>query len=491
MKTRPAPLVVMMTLGMASLFLFGCKPKSETVAPTVERKPPATTPQTGLSNMSGLVFDPDPAHRPVVISKPASNRREWALKTLEAGYRAGNHMNAAWDRKVMTAFEAFADFTRGSIAHEPALLAALDDLAETGCDDPMVQYMRARYGYHGKSKAQSAIQFGHAHDAMLRSQHHPLFKFMAGMRAVDHARMADTNSDRKERISWTTISLVDAVRDTNAPADEMAEIVGYWLAHSRTKPWAEYVMNHVGSPLRQNWMQTPYWSLIMGRVEIDMAWASRGGGYSYKVTEQGWEDFSAHLAKAEEYLTDAWSTNPTHAETAYLMMRVELGQGNGLDRMEQWFKRTMALSPNHYHAAKLMSFYLEPRWYGTDADAIRFARSCVASDEWGGSVPLVLADLHRSLAKYHHEDNPHAYWRKPQVWQDMKASWEKFFQINPRAVRWRYNYARDAFTCEQYADFLQQTKLFGGVTNFTFFGGEQTFNKMLQTASTARTQPAR
>ena len=72
------------------------------------------------------------------------------------------------------------------------------------------------------------------------------------------------------------------------------------------------------------------------------------------------------------------------------MMEVELGQGQGWARMQQWFARAMALSPDYYDAAKLMSFYLEPRYFGSQQTVLDFARSCVASTNWGGAVPLVL-----------------------------------------------------------------------------------------------------
>jgi hypothetical protein len=69
--------------------------------------------------------------------------------------------------------------------------------------------------------------------------------------------------------------------------------------------------------------------------------------------------------------------------------------------VKKWFNRAMALAPNYYDAAQLMSFYLEPRWYGSEDDAVEFARSCVSSTNWAGTVPLVLADVHRSLAAYY------------------------------------------------------------------------------------------
>src|SRR4051812_6842202 len=191
----------------------------------------------------------------------------------------------------------------------------------------------------------------------------------------------------------------------------------------------------------------------------------RGSGWASSVSDKGWEGFVDHLKKADEFLTKAWQMNPNNAHTAYLMMQVELGQGQGRSRMELWFNRAMSLETNYYDAVKLMSFYLEPRWYGSEIKTLAFARSCVASEKWGGQVPLILANLHHSLARYSQMSNSPAYWHEPEVWRDVKSSYEKFFALNPDSAGWRHDYAKDAFDCGQNAVFLEQTKLFAFGTN--------------------------
>jgi hypothetical protein len=218
-------------------------------------------------------------------------------------------------------------------------------------------------------------------------------------------------------------------------------------------------------------------------IEIDRAWGERGGGYADTVSVKGWEGFSEHLKKAEQPLKRAWQMNSNVAQTAYLMMRLELGQGKGRSVMESWFRRAMALETNYYDAALLMAFYLEPRWYGSREATLQFGRQCIASTNWGGQVPLMLRQTHHSLARYYKMTESPEYWQEPQVWKDVKASFEKFFALNPNAVGWRHDYARDAYLCGHYAEFLQQTKLFSGGTNFAFFGGEQKFREMLARAS--------
>jgi len=464
----------------------GCK-KDNAVTPN---KPIASTNaalQAELNRVADLPHEHDPAKRPLILSQPASNRRQWVVQVLQHGYHDTARTNADWDSQVTRAFEAFADYSRVNTTNWPALQKALADVPAR-CDDPMIQYMRARYRDDSQPEDKTATEYIRAHEAMLQSKYHPLFKFFAGMRAVQSARAADKTTNRGKPIEWTTASLEDLARDTNAPVDEVFDAAGTWLNHSHSKDWIKFVTSDLEGILERNWGQTERWFRFCGDTEVWRAWGERGGGWASSVTEKGLEGFEAHLDKAETFLTKAWQINSNSAGTAYLMMQVELGQGHGRSRMETWFNRAMALETNYYDAAHLMSFYLEPRWYGSEAAALAFARSCVASEKWGGEVPLVLAQLHHSLAKYYQQTNS-AYWQRPEVWRDVKSSYEKFFALNPDEAGWRHNYAKEAYDCGQPAVFLQQTKLFAFGTNYAFFGGREKFQEMLEKAAASARGP--
>ena len=429
----------------------------------------------------------DAANRPLILSQPAANRRDWVVQVLQQGYRDTARTNAAWDNAVTRTFEAYADYSRVSTTNWSTLKRMLAEVPAK-CDDPMIQYFRVRYDEETESKAKTAADFVRAHEVMLQSKYHPLFKFFVGMRAAQAGRDADRKGNRSEMLLQTTMSLADFTRDTNAPIDEVFDAAGTWLNHSHSKNWIEHVTSQIDGNLERTWGKTERWFRYHGDAEVWRAWGERGGGWASTVSDKGFQGFEEHLTKAEKALTTAWQMNSNHAGTAYLMMQVELGQGQGRPRMETWFKRTMALAPNHYDAAKLMSFYLEPRWYGSDAAALAFGRSCVASTNWGGQVPLVLVNIHHSLAKYHQTTNA-AYWQRPQVWNDVQSSYEKFFAVNSESVGWRHDYAKDAYDCGQPAVFLEQTKLFATGTNYAFFGGKEKFEDMLEKATEAAKRP--
>ncbi|SRR6266568_1227965 len=444
--------------------------------------------QAELERLRARPLEGDPQKRPLVVSERAANQRDWLEKVLTKGYAASGHTNPHWDARVRAAFSAYAAYARASQwdQYKPMVGAASAAMA-AGCDDPMIRYMDARYRLadEGVSAEEFALAALRAHEALLDSRYHPVLKFYAGYRAVEAARTADVGGNRGPLLRFITAALEDLARDTNAPSAEVFDASEMWVNHTNERSWLDFILHDLQPLMERTWGHEERWFRFCGMVEIQRAWGQRGRGFADTVPERGWEGFGEHLKKAEQPLKTAWQMNSKSAQTAYLMMRLELGQGRGRAIMETWFKRAMALETNYYDAASLMAFYLEPRWYGSDEETLDLGRACVASTNWGGHVPLVLVDTHHSLARYYKKADSPEYWQRPEVWKDVQSSYDKFFRANLDAVGWRHDYARDAYLCGRYAEFLQQTKLFAGGTNFGFFGGEQKFREMLAKASAA------
>jgi hypothetical protein len=446
---------------------------------------PYTNLQAELDRVRNRPVERDPAKRPLLVSRMAATRDEWARLALERGYLESGHTNAAWDAKAEAAFAAYAALTRAT--NPPPyeeMTKAIRAARAAGCDDPMLKYMEVRYDLVQLPDDPKAYAFEslRAHEALMSSRHHPVFKFLVGYRAITAASAAEPGCNLSVRSGQPTWDLEDAARDTNAPPAEVFEVAALWVRQSTQKNWLDYILRNLQPILERNFGRTPEWFHWRGLVEIARAWGERGGGFASSVKESGWAGFAEHLAQAEHFLTNAWQLNPNNPQTALLMMRVELGQARGRPRMEQWFRRAMALDTNYFDAAAFMAFYLEPRYYGSDEEALKFARTCVTSPAWGGRVPLVLQNTHHSLAAYYKVAEAPSYWQRPEVWRDVSASYEKFFKLNPDAADWRPSYARDAFLCGHYKEFLAQTKLFTS-TNYAFFGGEAKFREMLQKAN--------
>lgn len=78
------------------------------------------------------------------------------------------------------------------------------------------------------------------------------------------------------------------------------------------------------------------------------AWDARGGGFADTVTPEGWKQFAERLKIAEKLLTTAYERNPADTAAAVEILSIELGQGQGRDVMEKWFKRAIDADPAHY-----------------------------------------------------------------------------------------------------------------------------------------------
>lgn len=309
---------------------------------------------------------------------------------------------------------------------------------------------------------------------------------MASYRALRAVNYADPNSNAGILMGFTGLCAEDAAADTNAPPAEIFEMAKLWSEYSSAPSFVDGTLRDLADMIDHNWTNTgAAYQNWLGQLETKRAWAERGTAYANKVSGEGWQGFEEHLAKAEAHLNKAWELDPQDASTPYIVMTVELGQGKGRDVMDKWFQRAMVISTNYYEAALSMSYYLEPRWHGSEEEALEFARGCVQSTRWGGRVPLVLVALHHSLAGYYQLREDPQYWRRPHVWPDVRDSYEKFFKLNPDDLEMRQAHAKDAFLCGHMDAFLAQTTRFGSTTNYTLFGGEPKFRQMLAQAAAA------
>ena len=71
------------------------------------------------------------------------------------------------------------------------------------------------------------------------------------------------------------------------------------------------------------------------------------------------------------------------------------------------------------------------------------------------------------------------------VWPDIKSAYEKYFELNPAATRFRYPYAAYAFRCGQWQGFDEQIKIIRQNDfdiNYNYFGGRDVFDKMVALA---------
>ena len=423
-------------------------------------------------------------------------RLSWSLKTLVEPYEKSGNTDEKWDRPAKQALTEFARVRSKVTATNEHWFEIISTNAAAavaaGCNDPMVNYLFIKYSMAStNSKEAFTAAFRKAANAMEKSSYPPIRKFYAAFRTVEQFGWASgwTNNNWPPEIEEFDHKACDHLTDMlNDPATPAAEI--YDACHDFLNIWGTSTNGYpdywsrIEPLVFKNWSNDSSAWLLKGEANITMAWLARGNGWANTVNEDGWKSFSEHLTTADESLNHAWKLNSHDLRIAEKMLHVELGQGQGRNHMELWFNRAMEIDPNYYDACGDKLNYLEPKWHGSVADMLRFGRECVRSKVWKGQVPLVLAVAHSEIySQFIDKSEQSGYWKRAEVWNDVKSSYDRFFDLNPEAFAWHHDYALRAYQGEKWDEFLHQVSLFTSGTNYDYFGGKAEFDKMVQLAN--------
>lgn len=415
---------------------------------------------------------------------------DWNLHSLVGAYEKQGHHDPKWDHFAQRALTNFARIrVPGAATAEDYSSTAVKDAIAAGCDDPMIGYLHVRmlYGSPQTKNPEAVPEWVKAGDALLASSYGPVPKFYGALRAVQACHsitVKDAVPPETRRFWKAALQQADAVlRDNTTPMEEAYDVAHELIEIMRRTPDQREKFYQTYEPvISENWPASMQVWLLKGEFHVSFAWDARGSGYANTVTDEGWKGFRERLDLAEAALEKAWKIQPDE-RIALAMLRVELGQGKGKDRMELWFQRAMGLNPCFYEACWHKLEYLHPKWHGSEAAYLAFGRQCASSTNWGGRVPLILADAHDGLTKWKEKDPQKrlSYWKQAGVWEDVRSSYERFFAVNPDAIGWRHNYALCAYRCEQWDEFRKQIQLFPA-TNHAYFGGQVEFDKMVKLA---------
>ena len=424
--------------------------------------------------------------------------REWNRVTTIGDYQRVGHTNVLWDGPVLAALEDYIEVVALplEVNFRPFMARIATNVSqaiELRCDDALVLYLYARFVLNetpGIRQAKFAEGYAVSAEAMEDTGYAPVRKTYANQNA---ARMmqgltgGSTNFHaRLRRFQLASVRhLNEMLQDRRVPAQEAIDLARrVWSVATHSVPAQEEFENVVLPTLQKNWSSNAFAYWIAGDLYIEKAWRERGFGLASTVTEQGAAGFLKNLQLAEKNLRAAWEIDGTDTSIPISMITVCLGMGYPRAEMERWFKRAMRNNPNSYSAALAKAYYLEPKWHGSFEEMIAFGRECVANRFWGGKVPPMLRDIHRTIREYEHVSEGR-YNSRPEVWADIRASYERYMEANPTDVLIRHDYARDAFNAGKYHDFLTQVSGFTTGTNLNFFGGPKEFEAMVKKATDA------
>src|SRR5262249_13746302 len=90
-------------------------------------------------------------------------------------------------------------------------------------------------------------------------------------------------------------------------------------------------------------------------------------------------------------------------------------------------------------------------------------------------------DVHIRLVRYVPDGKEKEYWKQPEVWKDLKASFDKFFENCPDANGTRQRYVLYSYRCEQWEELSRQLGLLKSV-DYDYFDGKPRFEEIQRLA---------
>ena len=307
-------------------------------------------------------------------------------------------------------------------------------------------------------------------------------KFYAALRALNaYLKIKPWPQEGQAYVDHVAQHFYAALADTKIPIGEIDDAGGEFVTLINHWQDRKEKFDAMAALLRQYWSQYGVTYLLEGKFYIDYAWKGRGTGFADKVTDEQWKLFGERLELAEKALLRGMEVDPKEGRLAMEMITVASAQSKGLPEMKRWWQKAMEANPNNYDACNKLLYFLLPKWYGSREIMLEFGRECATSEKFGGTVPLILFDAHymymNSVVK------KDSYWLEPDVWPDVKLSFDRFFELNPKAVSWRHNYARYAYWCRQADALREQIALMGNEISYDYFGGREKYDEMVKFAA--------
>ncbi len=430
--------------------------------------------------------------------KEAVRRRKqaeqaWRKRTSIEAYEKVGRKNPKWDASAREALtRALAVWNGDPAVTEEAVLESARKAVAAGCDDPLILYVaasmtaRIRYG----DPEELSKQYANVVRDLGASAYHPLRKSAACLGALNfelalHPKPTPEQQTGMRVLFDSAAALIPEFTRTDPPAPGdaagyLADLVknGKFIAGDRKE-----VLDRVLEAAGKAWPNEPYISLVVkGATYIDYAWDARGIGLANTVKDEGWKLMQERLEVADDALERAWAMDHAEPSAPTQMIGVELGQGKGRDVMERWWQRAMDADPDNVQACRSKRYYLEPKWYGSPEEMLKFGRQCLAGGNWKAGIPFVLINAHDSLIHVTGH-KPEVYLADPAVWKDIQTVFETYLKKYPKAILERTQYASWACSAGRWDVAHSQFKILGDTPRLSVFRDQATYDQYRKTAA--------
>lgn len=378
--------------------------------------------------------------------------RAFRVRQYLEGYKQNGQRDPSTDAAAVQFIESWINCHFGTPTEQAAIppLAPLSDklAANPNCTDPLVLTVAA---INAVELRESLRRLERAVTGFANSRHKAYPHFYATVTLAD--KLVRDKADRQPVLDAAAVQLLkQALADGSLLPDDQSEI-----ANALVFGWGVDFFHRNAATIcpmvRTSGKDFAWLALVLeGEWEIKQGWRARGSGYADTVTEKGWREFQAHLAKAREHLTQAWQLNPQRPLAPARMVYVSLGE-TGLAEMRLWFDRTVAAQLDYPGAWSNLRWGLRPRWYGDPQAMLALGKAALNTRRFDTDVPRILFDTISDVeAELKLPPGRHIYGRA-EIWPLLQTMYEGYIaDPSQAAVRdgWRNTFSAVAYLARKY-----------------------------------------
>ena len=364
-----------------------------------------------------------------------------------------------------------------------------------GCQDPLVRYIMFRHRIQNIdiSTPDLAREGAALAEQLEKGNYPPYLRAYAAVRAFETWNKAFSPEEeiagrsRLNDLFWR--ATFATVKDPALPewiVRPVAELLA--LTWKNNEEHRDQIASLLDDGLTRRFGDCATVHYLRAQQAVQRGWVARGNGTASTVAREGWVAFERELHTAQLELDRAWQLDPHDVDIAETAITTCMGLGAPREDMERWFKRGLAAGPDASALCDAKHYFLAPKWGGSRQAQFAFARECLAGRGYGSRSHLLLWITHYQVQRQ--TPLPESYFAQPEVWADIKRSFEAFFAVCPEEMHYRVDFAYHAWVAQDWPLCAEQLGLVEPeLSDFSWIGGREVYERMVAEVKAHQANP--
>jgi hypothetical protein len=259
---------------------------------------------------------------------------------------------------------------------------------ESGCDDPMALFFAAQ-AFREAGRLDLALDaFRRADDGSDATRYCGLYKILMqdaynGLRPMPEVQ-EDIQAIRARFRSMFRDVLIETAASPKSRAVVWSKLHRFFAGSDQD------MIIRIGDAMQQvegadAWLINTF----QANVEIQKAWAARGGGFANTVTDDGWQGYHEHIQNAERRAREAIAVDDTLPHPFEYLIIVGMAESD--DRlMKASFDNAVRRQVDSQAAYDYYLYALTPRWGGSQDEMISVGLNALETGRFDTAAPSML-----------------------------------------------------------------------------------------------------